>query len=132
MYVNDEYVISIAGFVDGFEDSGFFKLLPHKLFGSKIVTNPCPVGAVFAVVVLDRKSTRLNSSHVAISYAVFCLKKKNITTATILTSCLSVEIFLLRVRRARMTLFPPSMWHVSSFCFGKGVACALFVSYARM
>src|SRR5690554_7183113 len=26
---------------------------------------------------LDRKSTRLNSSHVRISYAVFCLKKKN-------------------------------------------------------
>src|SRR5690625_6595419 len=26
---------------------------------------------------LDRKSTRLNSSHVAISYAVFCLQKKN-------------------------------------------------------
>src|SRR5437870_10077099 len=29
---------------------------------------------------LDRKSTRLNSSHVAISYAVFCLKKKKIKT----------------------------------------------------
>src|SRR5207253_7394690 len=29
------------------------------------------------VVCADRKSTRLNSSHVAISYAVFCLKKKN-------------------------------------------------------
>src|SRR5699024_12801300 len=28
------------------------------------------------VVVQDRKSTRLNSSHVSISYAVFCLKKK--------------------------------------------------------
>src|SRR5699024_12631531 len=27
--------------------------------------------------VADRKSTRLNSSHVSISYAVFCLKKKN-------------------------------------------------------
>src|SRR5207249_11860199 len=27
----------------------------------------------------DRKSTRLNSSHVSISYAVFCLKKKNTT-----------------------------------------------------
>src|SRR5690625_5884614 len=27
-------------------------------------------------VIQDRKSTRLNSSHVAISYAVFCLKKK--------------------------------------------------------
>src|SRR5437868_9829898 len=26
---------------------------------------------------VDRKSTRLNSSHVSISYAVFCLKKKN-------------------------------------------------------
>src|SRR5690606_39537863 len=30
---------------------------------------------------LDRKSTRLNSSHVKISYAVFCLKKKNLYTA---------------------------------------------------
>src|SRR5438874_7205561 len=29
------------------------------------------------VPLLDRKSTRLNSSHVEISYAVFCLKKKN-------------------------------------------------------
>src|SRR5256885_6419647 len=27
---------------------------------------------------VDRKSTRLNSSHLVISYAVFCLKKKNI------------------------------------------------------
>src|SRR5256885_10875455 len=27
--------------------------------------------------VVDRKSTRLNSSHLVISYAVFCLKKKN-------------------------------------------------------
>src|SRR5690349_24128571 len=30
----------------------------------------------------DRKSTRLNSSHVEISYAVFCLKKKRKTTNT--------------------------------------------------
>src|SRR5439155_24059133 len=30
----------------------------------------------FFVAASDRKSTRLNSSHVAISYAVFCLKKK--------------------------------------------------------
>src|SRR5258708_22530241 len=29
---------------------------------------------------LDRKSTRLNSSHQIISYAVFCLKKKNTTS----------------------------------------------------
>src|SRR5690625_2527340 len=31
---------------------------------------------VASVYIQDRKSTRLNSSHVAISYAVFCLKKK--------------------------------------------------------
>src|SRR5256885_9959419 len=29
---------------------------------------------------IDRKSTRLNSSHLVISYAVFCLKKKNNST----------------------------------------------------
>src|SRR5439155_7690226 len=32
------------------------------------------------IAAADRKSTRLNSSHVAISYAVFCLKKKNTRT----------------------------------------------------
>src|SRR5688500_19293839 len=32
---------------------------------------------------LDRKSTRLNSSHLVISYAVFCLKKKNKTKSNI-------------------------------------------------
>src|SRR5262245_64562340 len=37
---------------------------------------PIRVAAVFALG--DRKSTRLNSSHLGISYAVFCLKKKKI------------------------------------------------------
>src|SRR5699024_11845244 len=32
--------------------------------------------ALFDAFSIDRKSTRLNSSHVSISYAVFCLKKK--------------------------------------------------------
>src|SRR5438477_5067301 len=32
---------------------------------------------VFRLYREDRKSTRLNSSHMSISYAVFCLKKKN-------------------------------------------------------
>src|SRR5690625_4876355 len=31
---------------------------------------------IIGILPIDRKSTRLNSSHVAISYAVFCLKKK--------------------------------------------------------
>src|SRR5688500_15379051 len=35
----------------------------------------------------DRKSTRLNSSHLVISYAVFCLKKKRIHTALKISLC---------------------------------------------
>src|SRR5438874_10704645 len=34
------------------------------------------------LIARDRKSTRLNSSHVEISYAVFCLKKKNRTSTS--------------------------------------------------
>src|SRR2546428_8839467 len=37
-------------------------------------------GAVDDVLAVDRKSTRLNSSHDQISYAVFCLKKKKNTS----------------------------------------------------
>src|SRR5205814_10358636 len=36
---------------------------------------------VAAATMSDRKSTRLNSSHLGISYAVFCLKKKNTQNA---------------------------------------------------
>src|SRR3712207_8893514 len=36
---------------------------------------------------VDRKSTRLNSSHANISYAVFCLKKKNKPLHTIIHAC---------------------------------------------
>src|SRR3712207_8825769 len=43
-------------------------LLPHA--------RPAAAGGAQVVVLLDRKSTRLNSSHANISYAVFCLKKK--------------------------------------------------------
>src|SRR3712207_7793731 len=38
-----------------------------------------PAGHGARTAVRDRKSTRLNSSHANISYAVFCLKKKKIT-----------------------------------------------------
>src|SRR5690606_41908340 len=51
------------------------------LFFDFAVTELQEPGEVFfhwlVVVLADRKSTRLNSSHVKISYAVFCLKKKN-------------------------------------------------------
>src|SRR5690348_17673299 len=39
----------------------------------------------------DRKSTRLNSSHPSISYAVFCLKKKKACTLVLAASCSSPE-----------------------------------------
>src|SRR2546430_5885758 len=45
--------------------------------GTANVTNFDPVSSTQTITVEDRKSTRLNSSHSQISYAVFCLKKKN-------------------------------------------------------
>src|SRR3712207_7942933 len=51
-----------------------------------VLEHPADLGAADAVARGDRKSTRLNSSHANISYAVFCLKKKNshptVSTAT--------------------------------------------------
>src|SRR5690348_17833264 len=47
-----------------------------------------------AVLAQDRKSTRLNSSHPSISYAVFCLKKK-ITVFAILTSMIIINAILM-------------------------------------
>src|SRR5256885_13265345 len=44
-----------------------------------LVVDSCRHISHAADVVPDRKSTRLNSSHLVISYAVFCLKKKNNT-----------------------------------------------------
>src|SRR5688500_19747792 len=41
-------------------------------------------GARQLVLLEDRKSTRLNSSHLVISYAVFCLKKKNLRRIVLL------------------------------------------------
>src|SRR5256885_8328289 len=42
---------------------------------------PFPVSSADPPGQVDRKSTRLNSSHLVISYAVFCLKKKKRTRA---------------------------------------------------
>src|SRR5574337_1778898 len=56
-----------AGYCHGFEGSG------GRAPGFKGRTD-LPVQVVFDTI--DRKSTRLNSSHHSISYAVFCLKKK--------------------------------------------------------
>src|SRR5690349_23391456 len=50
-------------------------------------------GARAGVFGLDRKSTRLNSSHVEISYAVFCLKKKNTTTSQAIYTPITSSMF---------------------------------------
>src|SRR5690554_7098712 len=47
-----------------------------------IVTNTRHYDSLLKALEEDRKSTRLNSSHVRISYAVFCLKKKNRSSTT--------------------------------------------------
>src|SRR5437660_6439153 len=53
--------------------------LPHLQVFAKVAGR-----AAFrhVLAIIDRKSTRLNSSHVAISYAVFCLKKKTHPTVS--------------------------------------------------
>src|SRR5690606_42055819 len=50
-----------------------------QVLGADRLDHLVPEGADGEVLLLDRKSTRLNSSHVKISYAVFCLKKKKKT-----------------------------------------------------
>src|SRR2546421_5011073 len=72
----------------------------------------CKTGVRSARAIEDRKSTRLNSSHDQISYAVFCLKKKKSSTV----SCWGAESFGVRVTFAqrwyrgglRYVLAPPS------------------------
>src|SRR5699024_12011696 len=52
---------------------------------------PLTEGSIQPKRLLDRKSTRLNSSHVSISYAVFCLNKKKLHLNTL---CICTYIFL--------------------------------------
>src|SRR5690242_21220410 len=54
--------------------------LPAHQRGTRAHAEPDPRPRV--ALRLDRKSTRLNSSHMSISYAVFCLKKKKTDTPT--------------------------------------------------
>src|SRR2546430_7099355 len=73
-----------------------FRSLAASSHGPRIapgVRDRRPEGVLSAV--RDRKSTRLNSSHSQISYAVFCLKKKKITSArslAALSACLGFNI----------------------------------------
>src|SRR5438309_6382967 len=53
-----------------------------RLAGGPEVLGPGPAAVGQVDPLQDRKSTRLNSSHSSISYAVFCLKKKKRTKPT--------------------------------------------------
>src|SRR5437870_9321389 len=90
-----EGVASLAGYAEVFQRNVLASGVIPQI---SLIMGPCAGGAVYSpamtdfifmvkdssymfvtgpeVVRTDRKSTRLNSSHVAISYAVFCLKKK--------------------------------------------------------
>src|SRR5690625_5853415 len=62
-----------------FKDRYLMEHIPHLLIEGIIISSFCLGSNTSFIYIrgeLDRKSTRLNSSHVAISYAVFCLKKK--------------------------------------------------------
>src|SRR5207302_9701459 len=52
-------------------------VLLATMFVCFVIGVPIAYSLALAAIAGDRKSTRLNSSHVKISYAVFCLKKKN-------------------------------------------------------
>src|SRR5699024_12634021 len=61
--MNSSYKTS-KGFVSFIQFPSLFNMYHQQMYSLKHLTFP------------DRKSTRLNSSHVSISYAVICLKKK--------------------------------------------------------
>src|SRR5690625_5568137 len=83
---------SRAGEENGMGDpSGTGRMRPAPGSGMEVAKVVRPRGCVKGTS--DRKSTRLNSSHVAISYAVFCLKKKKKGRRLITHACL-MEIYM--------------------------------------
>src|SRR5207249_8236918 len=78
-----------------------------------------------ALSALDRKSTRLNSSHVSISYAVFCLKKKsNRSNQAVLNTQLAQTHYLANVvLQACCAVDSPGMLSVAAslVCAGSAV-----------
>src|SRR5690606_41854964 len=74
--VADRRFLGVADEIERVGDTG--------IFGDRLIGKIDLVGArVKPGILEDRKSTRLNSSHVKISYAVFCLKKTSTGVGTI-------------------------------------------------
>src|SRR2546422_5815135 len=80
-FLRDKYVLLDCGASFG-EGYGPILVASHpmkreELAGRRVAVPGLRTTAYLALKLLDRKSTRLNSSHGYISYAVFCLKKKS-------------------------------------------------------
>src|SRR5256885_6220464 len=78
------YVCGPRGFMDAAlghaRASGWSEdSLHYEFFAGEAVQREGDAGFEIEIASTDRKSTRLNSSHLVISYAVFCLKKKKKT-----------------------------------------------------
>src|SRR5207249_5772998 len=82
------------------------------------------VSSFLQQVVIDRKSTRLNSSHVSISYAVFCLKKKKIHTPT------AISIFVCLSMVKLMAVFISMRCTLCGHFLQVALTLILFVEYA--
>src|SRR5256884_3073928 len=88
------FSVTAHGFLTSLVSSPLFILILYlKPYGTADLDNPLAAN-------LDRKSTRLNSSHGYISYAVFCLKKKN--------SSHSSRLRPLRAHASAFTMLPNS------------------------
>src|SRR5687768_17766411 len=78
------FVLSLATYGQSFDTAevgieNFGKINDNYYRGSQPLADQfTQLKALGIKTVIDRKSTRLNSSHGYISYAVFCLKKKNV------------------------------------------------------
>src|SRR5438552_6045772 len=66
----------IDAFADITEDHQFIHVDPERVIRETPFGSTVAHGFLTVSLLSDRKSTRLNSSHQIISYAVFCLKKK--------------------------------------------------------
>src|SRR3712207_8926467 len=77
--LHDALPISVSTLSEGVD--GTVRRSVARVAATSLCTSPPPVAHASAD--RDRKSTRLNSSHANISYAVFCLKKK-ITNNTLI------------------------------------------------
>src|SRR3712207_8579191 len=74
--LHDALPICVAPMSDTARQKWEYATIPLLVHNTKAILDSWGVDG-WELVTVDRKSTRLNSSHANISYAVFCLKKKN-------------------------------------------------------